>query len=201
MNAVHYCIYLGEIWSMKKVDNCVLRIMYYLSVLFSFENFYNKKVDERTKCKDLWYYMYGKEGGISISSAHHWFGFFYSGYSIFLSFVLLGIPDGMFGGVNEIIAIAIIVLPVGLCYIPAYKAVLSNDRYLKYFKQFEKEDAKWHKKWKQITWGVCIGSVVFTIGGIFAMWGVSLLFRNDRIDKYCAKPQIRNQEIESVKNR
>lgn len=47
LNAVHYCIYLGEIWSMKKVDNCVLRIMYYLSVLFSFENFYNKKVDER----------------------------------------------------------------------------------------------------------------------------------------------------------
>ena len=177
LNAVHYCIYLGEIWSMKKVDNCVLRIMYYLSVLFSFENFYNKKVDERTKCKDLWYYMYGKEGGISISSAHHWFRFFYSGYSIFLSFVLLGIPDGMFGGVNEIIAIAIIALPVGLCYIPAYKAVLSNDRYLKYFKQFEKEDAKWHKKWKQIAWGFCIGSVVFTIGGIFAMWGVSLLFR------------------------
>ena len=24
---------------------------------------------------------------------------------------------------------------------------------------------------------------------------------NDRIDKYCAKPQIRNQEIESVKKR
>ena len=80
-------------------------------------------------------------------------------------------------GINEIIAIAIIALPVGLCYIPAYKAVFSNDRYLKYFKQFEKEDAKWHKKWKQITWGFCIGSVVFTIGGIFAMWGVSLLFR------------------------
>lgn len=34
LNAVHYCIYLEEIWSMKKVDNCVLRIMYYLSVLF-----------------------------------------------------------------------------------------------------------------------------------------------------------------------
>ena len=44
LNAVHYCIYLGEIWSMKKVDNCVLRIMYYLSVLFSFENFYNTLV-------------------------------------------------------------------------------------------------------------------------------------------------------------
>ena len=108
---------------------------------------------------------------------YNWFGYFYSGYSIFLSFVLLGIPDAMFGGVDEIAAIAIIALPVGLCYIPAYKAVFSNDRYLKYFKQFEKEDAKWHKKWKQITWIFCIGSVVFTIGGIFAMWGVSLLFR------------------------
>lgn len=71
---------------MKKVDNCVLRIMYYLSVLFSFENFYNKKVDERTRCKDLWYYMYGKEGGISISSAHHWFGFFL--FRLFYIFVI-----------------------------------------------------------------------------------------------------------------
>lgn len=177
LNAVHYCIYLGEIWSMKKIDNCVLRIMYYFSVLFSFENLYNKKVDERSKCEDLKNYMYGKKEGVSIASAHHWFGYFYSGYSIFLSFVLLGILDGMFGEVNEIAAIAIFALPIGLCYIPAYKAVFSNDRYLKYFKQFEKKDAKWHKKWKQITWLFCIGSVVFTIGGIFAMWEGSVLFR------------------------
>ena len=177
LNAVHYCIYREEIWSMKKVDNGVLRIMHYLSVLFSFENFYNKKVDERKRDKALWNYMYGKNVGVSIGLAHHWFGYFYSCYSIFLSFVLLGIPDGMFGGVNLIVAMAIIALPIGLCYIPAYRAVFSKDRYLKYFKQFEKEDEQWHKKWKRITWLFCIGSVVFAIGGIFAMWGVSLLFR------------------------
>lgn len=83
----------------------------------------------------------------------------------------------MFGGVNLIVAMAIIALPIGLCYIPAYRAVFSKDRYLKYFKQFEKEDEQCHKKWKRITWVFCIGSVVFAIGGIFAMWGVSLLFR------------------------
>lgn len=177
LNAVHYCMYLKEIWSMKKVDKGVLRITHYLSVLFSFENFYNKKVDERKNGKELWDYMHGKDGGVSIGFAHHWFGYFYSGYSIFLSFVLLGIPDGMFGGVNLIVAMAIIALPIGLCYIPAYRAVFSKDRYLKYFKQFEKEDEQWHKKWNRITWVFCIGSVVFTISGIFAMRGVSLLFR------------------------
>ncbi len=177
LNAVHYCIYIGEKWSMKKVDNGVLRIMYYLAVLFSFENFYNKKVDERKRDKALWNYMYGKNVGVSIGLAHHWFGYFYSGYFMFLSFVLLGIPDGIFGGVNLIVATAIIALPIALGYIPAYRAVFSKDRYLNYFKQFEKEDEQWHKKWKRITWVFCIGSVVFTIGGIFAMWGVSLLFR------------------------
>ena len=177
LNAVHYCIYIGEKWSMKKVDNGVLRIMYYLAVLFSFENFYNKKVDERKRDKALWNYMYGKNVGVSIGLAHHWFGYFYSGYFMFFSFVLLGIPDGIFGGVNLIVATAIIALPIALGYIPAYRAVFSKDRYLNYFKQFEKEDEQWHKKWKRITWVFCIGSVVFTIGGIFAMWGVSLLFR------------------------
>lgn len=177
LNAVHYCMYLKEIWSMKKVDKGVLRITHYLSVLFSFENFYNKKEDERKNGKELWDYMYGKYGGVSIGFAHHWFGYFYFGYSIFLSFVLLGIPDGMFGGMNLIVAMTIIALPIGLCYIPAYRAVFSKDRYLKYFKQFEKEDEQWYKKWNRITWAFCIDSVVFTISGIFAMWGVSLLFR------------------------
>ena len=82
LNAVHYCIYIGEKWSMKKVDNGVLRIMYYLAVLFSFENFYNKKVDERKRDKALWNYMYGKNVGISIGLAHYWFGYFYSGYFV-----------------------------------------------------------------------------------------------------------------------
>ncbi len=178
LNTVHYCLWLGDRKFgdfMGKVVNVLLSLI--PKYLFTKE--YKKKYDERLpkEQKNHDKFFYDKETGYHICWAHHWFGYFYSGYSIFLSFVLLGILDGMFGGVNLIVAMTIIALPIGLCYIPAYRAVFSKDRYLKYFKQFEKEDEQWHKKWNRITWVFCIGSVVFTIGGIFAMWGVSLLFR------------------------
>lgn len=172
LNAVHYFIYLEEIWSNKKIEKIILS---FFSILFSEK--YMQKINDRQKNKELKDFRYGNKWGLSIGVAHYWFGYFYSGYFMFLSFVLLGIPDGIFGGVNLIVATAIIALPIALGYIPAYRAVFSKDRYLNYFKQFEKEDEQWHKKWKRITWVFCIGSVVFTIGGIFAMWGVSLLFR------------------------
>ena len=172
LNAVHYFIYLEEIWSNKKIEKIILS---FFSILFSEK--YMQKINDRQKNKELKDFRYGNKWGLSIGVAHYWFGYFYSGYFMFLSFVLLGIPDGIFGGVNLIVATAIIALPIALGYIPAYRAVFSKDRYLNYFKQFEKENEQWHKKWKRITWVFCIGSVVFTIGGIFAMWGVSLLFR------------------------
>lgn len=175
LNAVHYCIYREEIWSMKKVDNGVLRIMHYLSVLFSFENFYNKKVDERKKDKALWDYMYGKDGGVSIGSAHHWFGYFYSCYPAFLSFILLGVVFRNFGKVSFLVVILTVAIPVGIFYIPTYQAVFSKDRYLKYFKQFEKKDKPWHQKWKRITILFCIGAIATVFLGIVAMWGVLLL--------------------------
>ena len=116
--------------------------------------------------------------GVSIGLAHHWFGYFYSCYPGFFSWLLLGIASRVYGDeVKGMVVLLIFSFPVALGYIPAYRAVFSKDRYLNYFKQFEKEDEQWHKKWKMITWVFCIGSVVFTIGGIFAMWGVSLLFR------------------------
>ena len=178
LNAVHYCIWLNDM----KFGDFMGRIV---NTLFSpipkylFTKEYKKKYYERLseEQKKIDKFFYDKEIGYHIAWAHHWFGYFYSGYFMFLSFVLLGIPDGIFGGVNLIVATAIIALPIALGYIPAYRAVFSKDRYLNYFKQFEKENEQWHKKWKRITWVFCIGSVVFTIGGIFAMWGVSLLFR------------------------
>ena len=178
LNAIHYSLWIGDMkfgdFMGKVVDILLSPIPKYLFTKEYRKKYYERRQREQKKIDK---FFYDKEYGYHIGWAHHWFGYFYSGYSIFLSFVLLGIPDGMFGGVNLIVAMAIIALPIGLCYIPAYRAVFSKDRYLKYFKQFEKEDEQWHKKWKRITWVFCIGSVVFAIGGIFAMWGVSLLFR------------------------
>ncbi len=54
-------------------------------------------------------------------------------------------------------------------YIPAYKAVFSKDKYLKYFKEFEKKDINWHRKWICITILFCIGAIIMTIIGIGCM--------------------------------
>ena len=70
------------------------------------------------------------------------------------------------GDMHNITTLILLALPVVLGYIPAYKAVFTNDRYLKYFKQFEKEDERWHRKWKRITLVFEIGSIVSSFLGI-----------------------------------
>ena len=70
----------------------------------------------------------------------------------------------------NIFTILLIAAPVALCYIPAYKAVFTRDRYLIYFKKFEREDNEWHKKWKYITILFLAGSIVMVLLGILAMF-------------------------------
>lgn len=102
------------------------------------------------------------------------FGYLYSGYPAFLSFILVGFYFRSCEEMNYLVVLAIASIPIGICYIPAYKAVFTKDRYLKYFKQFKKEDEHWHRKWKRITITFCIGSILMTLLGILAMWGVLL---------------------------
>ena len=66
-------------------------------------------------------------------------------------------------------------IPICISYIPAYKAVFSDDRYLQYFKQFEKEDEAWHKKWKRRTIAFCVGSVITTLLGMAAAFAIAIL--------------------------
>jgi hypothetical protein len=174
LNAIHYCLYLEEKWSTRLIEKCVLRLFHGLSILFNFEGFYQRKMEERLKNKDLQEFMYGKKWGESIGFANHWFGYFYSGYPALLSFILTGFYFRLCEEINYLIVLVIASIPIGICYIPAYKAVFTKDRYLKYFKQFKKEDEQWHRKWKRITITFCIGSILMTLLGILAIWGVLL---------------------------
>lgn len=99
---------------------------------------------------------------------NHFFGYCYSGYFLFFSFILLGIKDVFFDIDNEIVTLLLMGLPVLVGYIPAYKAVLSNDVYLKYYKKFEKKDARWQRKCKWMAVAFCIGGFLTTILGLFA---------------------------------
>lgn len=133
---------------------------------------YRKDIGTNEKYED---FKYGKKIGLSISVAHNMFGYFYLGYPLFISFVLGGISLREFGDLSSLAKLIILSIPIGLCYIPAYKAVFSNDRYLKYFKQFEKEDERWHKKWKWITIAFCLGSIIVTILGICFAFAIAIM--------------------------
>ena len=165
LNAILYCLYLNEVWSNRKIDKIVNTI-----IPRAMKAKFNRQ--QRKEAEDL---KYGSEAGLSIGVANHLYGLFYSGYPSFLSFVLLGIADGGAKKLNMALVAILVAIPIGLFYIPAYKAVFSNDRYLNYFKQFKKEDEQWHRKWKRRTIAFCVGSVVFFLSGIFAMWWVGHL--------------------------
>ena len=165
LNAVHYFIYLEEIWSNKKIEKIILS---FFSILFSEK--YMQKINDRQKNKELKDFRYGNKWGLSIGVAHYWFGYFYSCYPGFFSWLLLGIASRMYGDeMKGMVVMLIIAFPISLGYIPAYRAVFSKDRYLKYFKQFEKENEQWHKKWKMITWAFCIGALITMAIGFFCM--------------------------------
>lgn len=169
LNAIHYCIYWREVWSNLKIEKQVFKTVSFLSAIFCLKKKYEKRVEELRKNKEVQEYFYGKESGQAIGIAHHWFGFFYSAYPGFFSWILIGIADRTFGDLNELYFLLIFLFPIGICYIPAYKAVFTDDKYLKYFKQFEKKDNLWHKKWKRITVAFCIGAILIEVIGFFCM--------------------------------
>ena len=164
LNAVHYMIYKEEVWSSKKIEM-------FLKSLFSFIpkylftprmkiRFFRRQIRTRKETNE---YMYGKHYGQSISMAHHLFGTFYSGYTMFWSWLLIGVINKIYSPmhVRGIVALIILGVPLTIGYLPAYKAVFSHDRYLSFFKQFERKDKKWYKKWK-------IRSIIFCASGIIA---------------------------------
>lgn len=179
LNAMYYCIWLMD----KKIDKCLWRIMDTLFIppakLIFTKSFQKKLVDRRRKNrKELNSFLYDRKNGYHIGWANYMFGYIYSGYPGFISCIFVGMAIKILNNYNFGLIMILIAIPIGLAYIPAYKAVFSNDRYLKYFKEFETEGKYWHKKWKRRTIVFCIGSFfagAIGIGTIFAiniLWGV-----------------------------
>lgn len=170
MNAVHYSIYREEVWSNKLVYKQVKFFYRFVSKYLLppkyWKKVYKRYIQNTNGMQDI---FYAKEASLSISVAHHIFGWFSAGYIGFFSFVFLGLGQRWLGALNKMQILVLIFIPIAIGYIPIYKCVFKNDRYLKFFKQFEKKDAKWHKKWKWITIAYCIGGVATSVVGFFIM--------------------------------
>lgn len=149
----------------KPAIDCFLRYSIFLR-----KKFRKRYHERRQKTDPQWDNSYlNSKNGFCVGWAHHWTGYFSACYPGFISFVLLGLGTRLFGSLPSLVEIALLALPVGICYIPFYKALYTKDRYLKYFKRFEKEDEQWHRKWSRITTLFCVGAILMFVGGIAAM--------------------------------
>lgn len=170
LNAVHYFIYLEERWTNKKVERILFRFIYYI-IKYIVPSKYKKRVfghvlKNKNKSHD---FIYGDYSGLSIGMTDYIFGYISSSYSGFFSLLLLGIGQRYLGHLTPTQAIILIAIPLAIGYIPIYKFVFRKDRYLKFYKDFEKNDLTWHKKWKRIIIAYCVGAILTDIIGFFIM--------------------------------
>ncbi|EFI70802.1 MULTISPECIES: hypothetical protein [Segatella] len=175
LNAIHYCIWRGDIKSGIVIDKVIHALLSPIpKYLFTKE--YKKKYHERLprEKKLLDKYLYDKENGFYIGRANSTFGFLYTGYPGLFSFILGGLWYRFFEYKYPLLNAILFGIPIGIGYIPAYRAVFTKDKYLKYHKKFKKKDASWHKKWKWITIAFFIGSWIMLAIGVAAMWGILL---------------------------
>lgn len=175
LNAVHYCIWLHEVW----LGNFVHKIVY-----GSVRNFgkylcsrnWKERLDAYLAKREQQMYNFNmdKKTGVYVGFASNEFVYLYSCYPSFLSFIMFGFILKTYGDVTPFAMIVTLAVPIGLGYIPAYRAVFSNDRYLVYFKEFEKEGKEWHRKWTRITKMFCIGGIIISLLSIAAVWIILL---------------------------
>lgn len=172
LNAVHYCMWLRE----KRFGHFMEKLL--CNVLFVFKSVSIrclKKTNAGTQLinrSEMNKIFYSKKS-FSIFWSNNWFVFFYCCYPGALSFLLAASAIKLFDDLN-LIAILLFIAPVELTSLFVNRAVFKNDRYLTFFRDFEKEDDGWHKKWSRITTAFCLGAVVMTVAGIAAMWAVWL---------------------------
>ena len=170
LNAVHYCMWRSNIahhvFLRTNVLASISRISRYLVTREQQEGYESQLLEKNKEIEDL---FRNKKIGFCTSWAHRSFNSFSTCYSAFFSFVLLGFGVRLYGNLSPFTMLFLIFSPICVCYIPIYKAVYSKDRYLRYFRKFEKEDERWHRKWSRITTLFCVGAVLSFIGGIFAM--------------------------------
>lgn len=143
LNAILYSLYCGRVHSIKRQTKIVYKT--FLSALrmpflSRWKNQLGPLIAKNMKASES--NLYNKRGSTSIGMAIRMFGYFYSGYPSLVSLVLAGASIRVLHKFDLLVVVLAIGIPIGICYIPAYKAVFSNDRYLRYFQQFERERMK-----------------------------------------------------------
>lgn len=164
MNVMLYFAWLHEKHVTNTVHSTFNKILYFTSYIFlgkkyARRNYINIKKSTKNKLGESGYKDLKK--GFYINKAKYWFEYFSAGYPALISFIILGVVLRAFNDISKLSLFLIVAIPIGLSCIPDHKYIYSKDKYIEYFRQFNKKDEQWHKKWKRI-------SRVYFIGGILS---------------------------------
>lgn len=176
LNAILYCMWLIGLKQNTTSINRFKAIFVPLTDFLTTKN-YKKKFHERLKKgeKEFEAFYQEKNNGFQISRSIHYLGFFYSMYPLYIGLILGGIYIRfMYPDVNPIWFLILPAIPIGIAFLPLNKAVYSHDKYIGYFKRFEKENEQWLKKWKLRTILFCIGGILIDILGILTLFAILL---------------------------
>lgn len=137
LNIILFCIFKFFI----VIDLCLNNVFYHIFTMLSFTK--KHKGEYLSRMAKFNRYNIAKAydyEGKNICYANTFFGAFYCGYSYFFIGSIFGTLVRLFGEFHGIVVYLIPIIPIAVWWYPAQRAVFYKDRYLKYFKQFEKKD-------------------------------------------------------------
>ncbi len=179
LNAVHYCIWRGDIRVRLFFDKIMGGFLLVFATIFLSKKYkarlYAHVANHEKETHD---YFYNKKTGFHIRWASYRAISFYLCYVACIAFLLEGILYKTVGLISSSLFGMVLITPIWLCYMPANEAIFADDRYLKYFKEFEKMDKSWHRKWVMITWAFCVGGILAFVVGIIALFAIAIGWNN-----------------------
>ena len=175
LNAIYYSLFLSSIKESTFIDNAV----YYLFHVFGLICISPKKIPQYNERNDktremLTSLRHNKSAGPCISDAKIFMELLYYNFYIIPTGMIVGIITNLCGPPHPVVYMGVLITLTVIGSIPLRKLVFKDDRYLKYFKKFEKESKQWHRKWMWRTVAFCLGSLLSVAFGIYLCFACAI---------------------------
>lgn len=108
-----------------------------------------------------------REWGMDMNQASYWLDYASFGYCFFVALIIAGTLMIVFQSQDDaFLFIPFMTIWIGwLIYVSC--TVKRKNRYLIYFRLFDRMDIRWHEKWRYLTYVYTLGGLFAFIGGIF----------------------------------
>lgn len=167
--AIYYQVWLIDkqvSLSIDKILNIFLHPLF--SLIYHFSE--KKRLRHEVQLKYLHNITYNSKTNLTQLNACDWLRCSYYSYIFLFTFPLGGFANKISGLENFYPLLIVNVTLILLFTIPFNKIINKHNLHSVYFKQFDKESAQWHSKWRMITLGYLIGSIVALFIGLGLTW-------------------------------